>query len=439
MSLKQSFPRVVSVPLMESVSLERAKKTLSMSTKHKILVLPALYREFDKGDKDHSAMEGILPTLAKATYVNDIVIGLDGADEAQYKDAIKKVEAFDLPQNVHILWNDSPEMTAWRNDLAQKKSKKGRPLAPTEKGKGRNVWGCSGYALALLEEQQIDPSQAVIALHDCDIVTYDELLVARLFQPMCMPEGDHIEYVKGNYIRYNDNGLNGRVTRLFGPSFFDTVANVLQHNDEYNEKARGLVSFVRAFNYTFSGEMAFSGGLLEAIELPNDYSMEIRLLEQAYRLGQQRGTYTADVEIAHVYDHHHQGMDGLEKMAAQIAAAFFDILHERISFPEDFVKEIEKGYKQRASKLPEHFALAAAMSDLPYNKDKEVSAIQTFVRAPGQGYAMMKDGMSRPAPSWAVTRRQVPEALGQLLTMSHRSSEFRPRAVREQSCDASPS
>ena len=312
----------------------------------------------------------------------------------------------------------------------------GRPLAPTEKGKGRNVWGCSGYALALLEEQQIDPADAVIAMHDCDIMTYNELLVARLFQPMCVPEGEDIEYVKGYYTRYNDNGFNGRVTRLFGPPLFDTVANVLQNDKEFNDKARGLVSFIRAFNYTFSGEMAFSGGMLEAIELPNDYSMEIRLLEQAYRLGKERGSFTADVEIAPNYDHHHQDMQGLGKMAAQIAAAFFDILSERIPFPEDFIERIEKGYAWRAEPLVPHFALASAMSGLPYNKEKELAAVKTFESSPSQGYDMMKKGMSRPAPSWAVTRDAAPNALSDLLKLGHKNSELSPTVLHAPSYDA---
>ena len=49
-------------------------------------------------------------------------------------------------------------------------------LAPQELGKGRNVWYCMGYALATGRAE-------AIALHDCDILTYDRSLLARLIYP----------------------------------------------------------------------------------------------------------------------------------------------------------------------------------------------------------------------------------------------------------------
>ena len=49
----------------------------------------------------------------------------------------------------------------------------GQGLAPTEPGKGRNVWYCMGYA-------KMSGLGDVLALHDCDITTYDAGLLARL-------------------------------------------------------------------------------------------------------------------------------------------------------------------------------------------------------------------------------------------------------------------
>ena len=48
-------------------------------------------------------------------------------------------------------------------------------------GKGRNVWYCMGYILSLGESE-------AVALHDCDILTYDRNLLARLVYPVANPK-----------------------------------------------------------------------------------------------------------------------------------------------------------------------------------------------------------------------------------------------------------
>ena len=66
-----------------------------------------------------------------------------------------------------------------------------RGLAPHEPGKGRNVWYCMGYILAT---SRVD----AVALHDCDILTYDRSLLARLIYPVAHPQFS-FEFCKGYY------------------------------------------------------------------------------------------------------------------------------------------------------------------------------------------------------------------------------------------------
>jgi len=69
------------------------------------LVLPCLYSELEG-----PALDKIVTELAKVEYLNEIVIGLDRADEDQYKHAIQFFSR--LPQNHRILWNDGPRLQA---------------------------------------------------------------------------------------------------------------------------------------------------------------------------------------------------------------------------------------------------------------------------------------------------------------------------------------
>lgn len=58
-----------------------------------------------------------------------------------------------------MLWNDGPRLKAIDARLQR------LALAPSESGKGRNVWFSLGYTLARQDS-------SVVAVHDCDVLTY---------------------------------------------------------------------------------------------------------------------------------------------------------------------------------------------------------------------------------------------------------------------------
>ena len=65
------------------------------------LILPSLFSELE-GD----ALPNIVNHLTGADYLNEIVIGLDRADEAQYRHALTFFSK--LPQHHRVLWNEGP-------------------------------------------------------------------------------------------------------------------------------------------------------------------------------------------------------------------------------------------------------------------------------------------------------------------------------------------
>ncbi|MEX2335148.1 MAG: glycosyl transferase, partial [Pseudohongiella sp.] len=157
------------------------------------LILPSLYSELQG-----PALPNIIKELAQVPYLSQVVIGLDRASEAEYRHARDFFSA--LPQHHRILWNDGPRLRAIDDRLQS------MGLAPTEAGKGRNVWYCLGYTLASRKSQ-------AIALHDCDILTYSRELLARLIYPVANP-GFNYQFCKGYYARVADGKINGRVCRL---------------------------------------------------------------------------------------------------------------------------------------------------------------------------------------------------------------------------------
>jgi glucosyl-3-phosphoglycerate synthase len=360
-------------------------------------------------------MENILSVLKDSDYIDHLVIGLDAANAQQYQNVLQTLRDARLPTNIHVLWNDGPDIEKWRDQLASN-AYEGRPLAPQHPGKGRNVWGCLGYTKALMQKETVDLSNTVVAMHDADITTYDEFLVARLFQPMCALEGHKIDYVKGYYTRYTTEKINARATRLFGPPLIDSVANVLQELPNYNKNLRSKVEYLRSFNYMFSGEMVFSGRLIDKIELPNDYSMELRLLDQVYNLTSETGQKIVDLEIAKRYDHHHQDVHGLEKMTTQIAAALFDVVNQKVPLTSEIIEEIKEKYSVRAGHAVEAFNIAAGVNCLDYNMQEELNTVQKFADSIHRAYDEMQEGISLPSHNWDVISRETPNATHDLLS-----------------------
>ena len=130
------------------------------------LVLPSLYSELEG-----PALAHIVEVLSRVPYLSQIVIGLDRADQEQYAHALHYFSR--LPQHHRVLWNDGPRLKAIDEQLQT------LGLAPRELGKGRNVWYCFGYVQAT---GLVD----AVALHDCDILTYDRALLARAsYTPSC--------------------------------------------------------------------------------------------------------------------------------------------------------------------------------------------------------------------------------------------------------------
>lgn len=144
------------------------------------LVLPSLFSELEG-----PALSGIVEELSKVPYLSEIVIGLDRANEDQYRFAIDYFSR--LPQHHKILWNDGPRLRAIDAQL------QGLGLSPMEEGKGRNVWYCYGYVLA-------SGKADAVGLHDCDILTYDRSLLARLLYPVANPNFSYA-FNKGFYSR----------------------------------------------------------------------------------------------------------------------------------------------------------------------------------------------------------------------------------------------
>ncbi|MFP1901816.1 glycosyl transferase [Lonsdalea quercina] len=356
------------------------------------LILPSLFSELEG-----PALGNIVDMLAQVPYLGEIVIGLDRADRDQYQFAHSFFSR--LPQRHRILWNDGPRLTKLSQELAEK------GLAPMEPGKGRNVWFCVGYILA-------SRRSSCIALHDCDIVTYDRHMLARLLYPIANPHF-HYDFCKGYYARVAEGKLNGRVGRLLVFPLLKSLQNVYGNSD--------FLEYMRSFRYPLSGEFAMRSHVLRNLRIPSDWGLEIGVLSEIHR-----GTATSricQVDIADNYDHKHQPMSendpnaGLQRMAMDITKALYRKLAiQGVNITTDSFRVLRATYYRTALDMIDSFEHDARMNGLHFDRHTEESAVELFADVITQsGQVFSESPGDKPfVPSWNRVQSAFPDVLERL-------------------------
>ncbi|WP_346836968.1 glycosyl transferase [Microbulbifer sp. SAOS-129_SWC] len=356
------------------------------------LLLPSLYSELEG-----EALPHILGELAQVPYLSEIVIGLDRADESQYRDALAQFNR--LPQPVRVLWNDGPRL----RELDAKLQERG--LAPLEPGKGRNVWYCLGYILASGRGE-------AVALHDCDIVTYDRSLLARLFYPIANPSFSY-EFCKGYYSRVASGKINGRVCRLLVTPLVRTLQKIYGHTD--------YLTYMDSFRYALAGEFSFRRDVINDLHIPSDWGLEIGVLSEMYR--NFSTNHLCQVDIAHRYDHKHQTVSfsddstGLSKMSIDIAKSLFrKLATQGTVFSTEIFRSIKATYFRIALDFVETYRNDAIINGLEFDIHREEQTVELFARnLMTAGQAFLDNPMETPfIPSWSRINSAAPEFLGEL-------------------------
>ncbi|MEW8381755.1 MAG: glucosyl-3-phosphoglycerate synthase, partial [Candidatus Thiodiazotropha taylori] len=358
---------------------EMEQELSSFASKKPIgLILPSLYSELTG-----PALSHIVDELQHASYISHIIIGLDRATESEFKQAQDFFAR--LPQRTHLLWQDGARLRSLDSELQE------RDLSPPEPGKGRNVWFCMGYALAIEELQ-------AIGLHDCDIVTYSRELPARLLYPLAHPNFN-FEYAKGYYARVNENKLSGRVTRLFVTPLLRALRLMVGPLD--------YLEYMDSFRYPLSGEFAMSRDLASQVRIPSDWGLEVGLLSEVYRNISHH--QICQVDIADQYDHKHQDLSaedrtgGLAKMSRDIAKSFYrKLATEGIQMNQAFFRSLKAAYLRKALDMVEMYYHDAKLNALAFNRHAEEEAIEVFQQSIVEaGQAFLDNPLEAPfIPNW---------------------------------------
>ncbi len=365
------------------------------------LVLPSLYSELEG-----PALAHIVEVLSQVPYLSQIVIGLDRADKDQYAHALSYFKR--LPQHHRVLWNDGPRLRAIDEQLET------LGLAPRELGKGRNVWYCFGYiqATGLVD---------AVALHDCDILTYDRALLARLLYPVVHPRFQY-DFCKGYYPRVAAGKLGGRVCRLL-------VTPLLRALREMHGE-RPFLTYLDSFRYPLAGEFSLRTEVLANLRIPSDWGLEIGVLSEVQRnYGNRR---ICQVDVADNYDHKHQELSeadaskGLSRMSVDIVKAVLrKLATQGVVFSAESIRTLKATYYRQALDFLEAYYHDAIMNGLTLDRDGEERAVELFAaNILNAGERFLERPQETPfIPSWNRIQSADPDIFEKLRSAVQRDAQ----------------
>jgi glucosyl-3-phosphoglycerate synthase len=317
------------------------------------LVLPSLYSEL-QGE----ALKGIIDQLKHVNYIREVVVTLGPCKKDEFQKA--KDYFSDLPQKKTLIWNSGKKIS----EIYKLIEESGLHLGET--GKGKSAWMAYGYVLSRKDFR-------VIALHDCDILTYSRELLARLCYPVTNPNLDY-DFCKGFYSRVTDR-MHGRVTRLLVIPLVRALVKIVGHLP--------MLVYFDGFRYPLAGEFAMSIELARVMRIPGDWGLEVGVLAEVYRNSATRRI--CQVEIAENYEHKHQELSpddaskGLMKMGIDICKSIFRTLaSEGVIFSDGFFKTLITAYVRTAQDHLKRYEDDAAINSLVFDRHAESLAVESF-------------------------------------------------------------
>ena len=363
-------------------------------SKHKRLglILPCLYSELET-----EAMPNIVRELSHVPYLSQLVIGLDCANQEEYRKAL--VVFSQLPHDTKVLWNDGPRLRAIDQKLREAK------LSPDQMGKGRNVWFCMGYALG---SNQAD----ALAMHDCDIVTYDRGLLARLLYPVAHPQFNY-EFCKGFYPRVANGKMNGRVARLLVFPLLTALEKTIGRS-EYLE-------FMKSFKYPLAGEFSFRRNVLPELRISSDWGIEVGILSEMQRNFSPQNI--CQVDLADKYDHKHQDLSannenkGLSRMSLDIIKTLIrKLATQGNTFSTETFRSLKATYYRYALDLIDIYRSDAEMNGFKFDSHTEEKTVELFaLNIMKAGDSFLKSPMDTPfIPTWSRVKSAIPNFLERL-------------------------
>jgi glucosyl-3-phosphoglycerate synthase len=389
------------------VYLKQLEDKLTENAKHLDigLLLPSLYTEIHVP----GVLDNIIDQINQVDYLRTIVVALGGARKKK-----EFIEARDYfyrlkkgNRDVKIIWVEGARVQKIFKKLQEQKINVGVP------GKGQSVWISMGYLFA---KEVCD----VIALHDCDIATYDRLLLGRLIEPTANPNND-FEFCKGYYARISPTSMEmkGRSTRLFVTPFVETLTRIMHQRKYHNLEE--FFRYHRSFRYPLAGEFSFLTRLGRALNIAFDWGLEVSTLSEVQeRLMPKK---IAQIDLCRNYEHKHQGLSendpqgGLHRMIIDITKFYLNYIRSHgMRVDDSFIDMLQRTYYTSALGFVKSYSDDAESNGLVYDRHQEELTVSYFRDFIGTAWEQARrDKGGTQIPSWNRVIFSVPDIYDDLI------------------------
>ncbi|MGB5832490.1 MAG: hypothetical protein WBG92_10925 [Thiohalocapsa sp.] len=371
---------------------------------HISLLLPSLHSEMSNA----GVLDRIVERIGEVRYLSSIVVALGGApEEGQYREALDYFGRLATAEReVRVVWIDGPRVQDLMAQMAD------REIPTGEQGKGQSVWVTLGYLFARDQAN-------IIALHDCDIVTYSRTMLGRLIEPVANPNND-FQFCKGYYARISptERSMKGRVTRLFVTPFVDTLSGLMCQQQA--PELQRFFDYHRSFKYPLAGEFCFTSDLARGLNIAYDWGLEVATLSQVY--DQLTRRQVAQIDLASNYEHKHQELSpddinkGLHRMVVDIAKFYLTYMRSHgVPLDDSYVDMLLHTYYQNALKYIRKYSYDADVNDLHFDLYEEESAASHFRGFLWDAWMQSKGPQeAKLIPSWNRVAYTFPEIYDRL-------------------------
>lgn len=362
------------------------------------LLLPCLMDEVN-GDQ---VLDRILGEIEPVRYLHRVVVALGGAQDLDQfrraRDFFRRLLTDE--RDVKLVWVDGPRAQGILEQLQHSSIPTG------VSGKGQSVWMALGYVFSTEDCQ-------VIGLHDCDIATYDRLVLGRLLEPTANPNNE-FEFCKGYYPRISleERSMKGRVTRLFVVPLVSALGDIMHHRR--HSVLERFFQYQRAFRYPLAGECSLLTRLARGINVSYDWGLEVSTLAEVYHRVMPRKICQIDLAIN--YEHKHQDLSpddagkGLHRMVVDIGKFYLNYMRSHgVALDDPFVDMIQQTYYQKALVFLKAYGDDAEANDLDFDYHQEELMVRYFRDFLWTAWRQsQEDPEGTMIPSWNRVASRVP-------------------------------
>jgi glucosyl-3-phosphoglycerate synthase len=257
-------------------------------------------------------------------------------------------------------------------------------------------------------------------LHDCDILTYDRLLLGRLIEPAANPNND-FEFCKGYYARISpvEKEMKGRTTRLFVTPLLAALIEIMR--DRGQIMLEEFFRYHRTFRYPLAGEFSFLTRLARAINIAYDWGLEVSTLSEVHtRLTPKK---IAQIDLCRNYEHKHQALSetdatsGLHRMVVDIAKFYLNYIRSHgMAIDDAFIDMLQHTYYSSALSFVKSYSDDAESNDLTYDRHQEELTVRYFRDFIGTAWHQAREEKEgTQIPSWNRVIYSVPDIYQDLL------------------------